>query len=209
MDKKYVCYCGLYCENCATKAKVEPAAKTLYTELCHAGFEEIIQFFPNGDTFWSFLKGLAEEGACGSCKEGGGNPGCQIRVCAKDKNIAMCAQCEEYPCDKFEALFAGYPMLQEDNRLLRESGIDAWAQLQDERRSKGYTYSDANRGEIPNRYSEEELSEALRAIRSTISKCEKVQPKLKENSSQHTLLVRRIKALQISEKLIEREMEGQ
>ena len=56
-------------------------------------------------------------------------------------------------------------------------------------------------------FTKEELEEALRSINSTISKCEKVQPKLKEGSSQHTLLVRRIKALQIAAELIGREME--
>lgn len=57
------------------------------------------------------------------------------------------------------------------------------------------------------RFTQEELSEALRAIDSTIRKCEKVQPKLKEGTSQHTLLVRRIKALEIAAVLIKREME--
>jgi len=55
-------------------------------------------------------------------------------------------------------------------------------------------------------YPKEELEEALRAIASTISKCEKVLPKLKQGSSQHTLLVRRIKALCISAALIEKEL---
>lgn len=52
-----------------------------------------------------------------------------------------------------------------------------------------------------------ELSDALRAIESTISKCDKVLPKLKPGTSQHTLLVRRIKALQISSTLIKQELE--
>ena len=51
-----------------------------------------------------------------------------------------------------------------------------------------------------------ELEEALRAIDSTIGKCEKVQPKLKERTSQHTLLIRRLKALRIASALIEREL---
>ncbi|MDL2218234.1 hypothetical protein LJC27_06205 [Christensenellaceae bacterium OttesenSCG-928-M15] len=55
-------------------------------------------------------------------------------------------------------------------------------------------------------YSKEELQEALRAIVSTIHKCEKAQLKLQPGTSQHTLLVRRIKALRISEVLIEREL---
>lgn len=57
-------------------------------------------------------------------------------------------------------------------------------------------------------YTKEELEEALRAIDSTIRKCEKVQPKLKEGTSQHTLLIRRIKALNISSVLIKRELES-
>lgn len=58
-----------------------------------------------------------------------------------------------------------------------------------------------------NNYTKEELEEAHRAIASTISKCEKVLPKLRPGTSQHTLLIRRIKALNISLTLITREME--
>jgi hypothetical protein len=58
-------------------------------------------------------------------------------------------------------------------------------------------------------FTKEELEEAIRAIASTISKCEKVQPKLKEGTSQHTLLIRRIKALQIASALIVQALESQ
>jgi hypothetical protein len=47
-----------------------------------------------------------------------------------------------------------------------------------------------------------ELEEALRAITSLISKCEKVQPKLKQGTSQSTLLKNRIGALRIASTLI-------
>lgn len=52
----------------------------------------------------------------------------------------------------------------------------------------------------------DELNEALYAITSTLNKCEKIQPKLKQGTSQHTLLLRRIKALHIASRLIEREL---
>lgn len=55
-------------------------------------------------------------------------------------------------------------------------------------------------------FTKEDLNEALRAISSTISKCEKVQPKLKPGTAQHTLLVRRIKAFNIASALIKREI---
>jgi hypothetical protein len=55
-------------------------------------------------------------------------------------------------------------------------------------------------------FTKEELEEALRSITSTISKCEKVQPKLVQAKSQQTLLVRRIKAFYIASELIKREL---
>ena len=140
MERKYTCYCGLYCENCAVKAKVQPAAKTLFDEMKKAGFEDFIQYIPEGSGFWTFLKNMALEGTCSSCREGSGNPGCAVRKCAQEKDVGMCALCDRYPCETFMPFFKGYPTLKEDNALLREKGIDEWGKLQDERREKGWTY---------------------------------------------------------------------
>ena len=52
-------------------------------------------------------------------------------------------------------------------------------------------------------YSQEELNAAVKLISSTISKCEKMQLKFAEGTSQHSLLKNRIKALYISKTLIE------
>ena len=142
MDKRYICYCGLYCENCAVKAKVAPASRILYEEMKKVGFEDIIHMIPGGDNFWPFLKDMAEGGVCISCQEGSGNPGCDVRVCAQEKGVEMCALCDDYPCEKFSAYFEGYPVLKHDNALLREKGMDAWAKLQDERLARGFTYAD-------------------------------------------------------------------
>jgi phage-related minor tail protein len=57
-------------------------------------------------------------------------------------------------------------------------------------------------------YTTEELKEALRAISSLISKCEKAHEKLAHRSSQSTLLKNRIKALRIASSLITRSLEG-
>lgn len=50
-------------------------------------------------------------------------------------------------------------------------------------------------------YNKEDLEEALTAIHSILNKCEKAVVKLKENSAQHTLLLRRIDAFRISAEL--------
>ena len=142
MGNKYNCYCGLYCNNCAVKVKVEPAAKVLYDEMKKAGFEEIVNMIPGGAEFWPFLKNMAEQGVCISCREGSGNPGCAVRLCAKEKNVEMCALCESYPCELFTRYFESYPVLKHDNALLREKGFDAWLKFQTERQARGYTYAD-------------------------------------------------------------------
>jgi len=51
-------------------------------------------------------------------------------------------------------------------------------------------------------YTKEELEEALRAISSLISKCEKAQEKLTQGTSQWALLKNRIKALRLASTLI-------
>lgn len=55
-------------------------------------------------------------------------------------------------------------------------------------------------------YNEDDLREALRAINSTISKCEKAYTKLRQGTSQHTLMKRRLAAFYIAVELIEREL---
>jgi hypothetical protein len=97
---------------------------------------------PGGDGFWPFLKGMANDGMCISCQERGGDPGCVVRICAKEKGIEMCALCDSYPCEKFTKFFEVNPVIKHDNALLREEGMDAWSKLQDERRARGFTYQD-------------------------------------------------------------------
>jgi len=145
MDKQFTCYCGLYCGNCAVKVKVEPAARVLYDEMIAAGFEDVIAYIPGGEGFWSFLKSMTNDGMCISCRDGGGNPGCAVRICAREKGVEMCAFCEDYPCDKFTSFLdasVGYPVLEHDNALLREKGWEAWMELQEGRQRAGYTYHD-------------------------------------------------------------------
>ena len=55
------------------------------------------------------------------------------------------------------------------------------------------------------KYSNEQLSEALRAITSLIGKLVKVQRKLRKGSPQHTLAKNRLKALRVASTLIKME----
>lgn len=53
------------------------------------------------------------------------------------------------------------------------------------------------------KYSQEEIQSAIKVVTSTISKCQKMQPKFIEGSSQYSLMKNRIKALQISKCLLD------
>lgn len=54
-----------------------------------------------------------------------------------------------------------------------------------------------------NKFTNNDLAEALQVVSSTIIKCEKSQFKFAQGTSQHTLLRNRIKSLYISKALIE------
>jgi hypothetical protein len=142
MDERYICYCGLYCGNCIIKARIVPAAEKLLGEMRKAGFEGIIQFIPGGDGFWQFLKDTAENRMFITCREGCGDPGCAIRMCAKEKNIDVCALCESYPCEHLAGILKKHPLMAQDNLLIKEKGMEAWAKLQDERRAKGFVFGE-------------------------------------------------------------------
>jgi hypothetical protein len=58
------------------------------------------------------------------------------------------------------------------------------------------------------KYTKEEFTEALEAITSAMSRVEKIQPKFKAGTSQHTLAVRRIKAFCVATELINRELKS-
>ena len=61
--------------------------------------------------------------------------------------MEMCAFCESYPCSHFDYWAAkGFTLIASDNALLREKGMEAWAQLQDERRAGGYAYPEPSTG---------------------------------------------------------------
>jgi hypothetical protein len=60
-----------------------------------------------------------------------------------------------------------------------------------------------------NDYTKNDLEEARRAISSLISKCEKVQMKLREGTPQYALTRNRIKAFNIVLSLINKELESE
>ena len=134
-------YCGLHCENCHLRAHVGPDAQRLVDSMKRAGFEQFGPMIPGFAGFWEFLSRFAAGNGCFGCRAEGGNPHCRVRACAREKSVDACALCAEYPCREMDAALAHYPMLEADNRFLREKGTEAWLAMQQQRRAQGYTYA--------------------------------------------------------------------
>jgi hypothetical protein len=144
-DLKYVTYCGLYCRQCSNMTYIPRQAKALYNTLKREGFD----FFGPYESekfndFWEYLQELADQDRTNpGCRGGCGDPNCKVRICAREKDVEVCVYCDEYPCDNFEMLIKRYPALLGDGQKLKEIGIDAWLEAQEERCSRGYCFSDS------------------------------------------------------------------
>ena len=142
MDNKLIAYCGLYCGHCYSRTHIVPTAKKLIEQMQAQGFESFGPYMPDYIEFRRFMDMLIDADGCPGCRQDGGSPGCNMRVCAREKQVEACPLCNEYPCEKFAWLetSTAYPMLENDNQLMQERGLGTWKTVQKERREKGFTY---------------------------------------------------------------------
>jgi len=143
-DLKYVTYCGLYCKLCTTIARAPRQARDLRDTMRRDGWEHYGEMVhPGFGDFWRILNELgADDETCLGCRGGCGRPDCEIRVCARERQVEICPLCDDCPCERVEALGRSYPTLIADGARLRAVGIDAWIAEQEERRATGFAYAD-------------------------------------------------------------------
>jgi hypothetical protein len=136
-----VTYCGLHCDLCSARARIPQQAAALQQTMADDGWTFWGQTIPGFPEFWQFLEGLTGDG-CPGCRAGGGDPGCQIRLCARERDFDQCIHCPDFPCRHVEALAARYPTLIADNRRLQAVGLAQWLDEQAERARRGVVYAD-------------------------------------------------------------------
>jgi hypothetical protein len=143
-DLTFVTYCGLYCKSCSARGRIPQQAQALKQSLEKEGFTAWgPQVFPNFEAFWTLMSDLGDhDKACPGCRAGGGYPACEIRVCARERAVDICALCEDFPCDRIQQFTRRYPTLLVDGQRLKEIGIDAWIAEQEDRVKCGFIYSD-------------------------------------------------------------------
>jgi hypothetical protein len=139
---EFVTYCGLHCDLCAERTRIPQRATALRRAMAEEGWPYWGHTVPGFSQFWEFLEGLYANGGCPGCRAGGGPPECGIRACARERELELCSQCPDFPCERVEALGARYPTLIADNRRLQAVGLEQWRDEQRERAQRGVVYAD-------------------------------------------------------------------
>lgn len=145
MDKlQFVTYCGLYCKLCAQCGRIPEQAQALYDAMNREGYPLWGQDIPKFKAFWAFLGNLADRSKpCEGCRSGAcGYPFCEIRKCAIERDVVTCPQCSDFPCTHIQDLATIYPLLIADGQRMRDIGLDAWIEMQEQRAEAGFCYAD-------------------------------------------------------------------
>jgi hypothetical protein len=143
MDLTYVTYCGLYCRLCSNMSRIPDQAGALLNTMKDEGYEFFGPTLKDFDEFWAFLQELeAGSETCPGCRGGCGYPGCSIRPCARERDVTVCPECDDYPCEHIAVLARRYPTLLADGAKLQEVGLEKWLALQEARVRRGACYAD-------------------------------------------------------------------
>jgi len=142
-ERDLFAFCGLYCGACGLRGLKEPAEE-IKRILDAYNYGEIAKFIPGMEEYPAFEKILAEftKVFCLGCRQGWGNPGCVIRICAKERGLETCADCKEVPCEKARFIIEGYPEVLENLKRIKHVGVDKWLKEQREKVATGFSYTD-------------------------------------------------------------------
>lgn len=107
-----ISYCGIDCEHCDAYVATRTCDNGLKARVAHQ---------------WSKIYGreiTPEEVSCGGCTCVGTHgiycdTMCRVKPCCREKGLAHCGRCAEFPCEKLKEIFAYYPGA--EDRLKKES----------------------------------------------------------------------------------------
>lgn len=139
-----IAYCGVSCGTCARwrdYSEFRTLAAVLAEWADAQGFQYWVPDEAKEFDYNEFRKGLDFFSkkdtwlVCqNSCRSGGGNPECEIRKCCEDRELVLCFDCEEFPCEKVER----------DKKMVKrgeeykELGRDRWMKQQAKKAERGF-----------------------------------------------------------------------
>jgi hypothetical protein len=142
-DDDFITYCGLYCGLCAERTVLPSRAQELLDLVKDEGYDLFYEYIPGmKEQYPSFINVLKDLSAMDCrCRNGsGGPPDCEIRACAKQRNVFVCMECPEFPCRKWDTIARSYPLLAVDALRYRELGKERWLEEQRAKARKGLNY---------------------------------------------------------------------
>jgi len=121
--KNQIGFCGIWCGSCLGGNDAIQELTRKYEQIIKRSQSALEKWGPKEFNFNQFIKGLACIKAmplCPGCKNGGGNPTCEIRMCALKKNVTSCSQCDALTeCKNFESLEQNNPKTKEELRKIK------------------------------------------------------------------------------------------
>lgn len=112
-------YCGINCDACSVRQFGLGNGRDAFTDCC-------------GKVPEAALK-------CDGCKSAQVYPGCrscELRVCASNKKILHCAECDDFPCKRYRTWAFAAKLLPhaaiggKNLDIVQKEGLDQWATLQ-------------------------------------------------------------------------------
>ena len=99
--KDQIGFCGIWCGSCVVGNGTLRELTKKYKDLINT--YDLKDWGPKDLDFDEFYKGLESienMSLCQGCLKGGGRDNCEIRACAKEKNLQDCTRCGEFGrCD--------------------------------------------------------------------------------------------------------------
>ena len=147
---RLVGYCGLYCNLCGIRqGKIPTAVNNLRDIVARYGFDKMMPelakwepSFKHYNEFNEVMSGLAKMfGDCPGCLQGGGDPNCKARSCAKQKGYRTCEECSEAEtCETLAPYRIGFKGLLLGLKSIRQNGIGRYAEEMQKKVNEGDYY---------------------------------------------------------------------
>jgi len=121
--KNQIGFCGIWCGGCLGGNDALQELTRKYELIIKRSQAALEMWAPKEFNFKGLTKNLVYIQAmqlCPGCKKDGGDPTCEIRICALKKNITNCSQCDELEkCKNFKSLEQNYPKIREELRNIK------------------------------------------------------------------------------------------
>lgn len=142
-DLNLVGYCGVFCGACAwcNRKWRKPARELIVLLEAYPPMPWEGELDFDYEDFEKGLKWLHKKRyVCLGCRSDERPTCCEIRDCARSKQIDFCYQREDFPCEKLVKIQKDHPHNVDNIRRIRETRVEEWIQEQERRAEAGHIH---------------------------------------------------------------------